>query len=151
MMPPTKGPSLHQVPTALIALNQCRPWIEPKPRCQLKTADVHEMCNRTLFTYPGIPSLKPKKARRPSGSVPPIHRPGYVFTLFSQLQNTKCHACHTKRSNATFETSKNDPFCRTYHRHGQIAITRTVANGCERLRTVEQRRANTPSTPRPPE
>ena len=40
---------------------------------------------RTLFTYPGIPSLKPKKARRPSGSVPPIHRPGYVFTLFSHI------------------------------------------------------------------
>ena len=28
---------------------------------------------------------------------------------------------------------------------------RTVANGCGRLRTVRQRRANTPSTPRPPE
>ena len=28
---------------------------------------------------------------------------------------------------------------------------RTVANGCERLRTWTQRRANTPSTPRPPE
>ena len=28
---------------------------------------------------------------------------------------------------------------------------RTVANGCERLRTRTQRRANTPSTPRPPE
>ena len=28
---------------------------------------------------------------------------------------------------------------------------RTVADGCEQLRTVRQRRANTPSTPRPPE
>ena len=28
---------------------------------------------------------------------------------------------------------------------------RTVVDGCERLRTVAQRRANTPSTPRPPE
>ena len=28
---------------------------------------------------------------------------------------------------------------------------RTVANGCERLRSWTQRRANTPSTPRPPE
>jgi len=28
---------------------------------------------------------------------------------------------------------------------------RTVANGCERLRSRTQRRANTPSTPRPPE
>ena len=46
------------------------------------------------------------------------------------------HACHAKRSNATFETSKNDTFRRTYHRHGHMAITRTVANGCGRLRTV---------------
>ena len=86
MMPPTKGPSLHQVPTALIALNQCRPWIEPKPRCQLKTADVHEMCNRPHpFYLPGDTIAEAKKARRPSGSVPPIHRPGYVFTLFSHI------------------------------------------------------------------
>ena len=28
---------------------------------------------------------------------------------------------------------------------------RTVANGCERLRTQTRRRATTPSTPRPPE
>ena len=84
---------------------------------------------------------------------------------------SQSHACHAKRSNETFETSKNDPLCRTYHRHGHIAIARTVANGYERLRTVAngcgrlrtiangcgrlrtetQRRANTPSTPRPPE
>ena len=55
----------------------------------------------------------------------------------------------TKRSNAAIETSKNDPFCRTYHGHGHTAITRTVANGCGRLRTVRQRGANTPSTPNP--
>ena len=54
----------------------------------------------------------------------------------TRLNVTKCHACHAKRSNETFETSKNDPFCRTFHRHGNIAIARTVANGCERLRTV---------------
>ena len=87
------------------------------------------------------------------------------------LNVTKCHACHAKRSNETFDTYKKHPSCRTYHRHGHIAIARTVANGCERLRTVAdgcgrlrtvadgcgrlrpwtQRRANTPSTPRPPE
>ena len=39
----------------------------------------------------------------------------------------------------------------TYHRHSHLAIARTVADGCGRLRTVGQRRANTPSTPRPPE
>ena len=72
-----------------------------------------------------------------------------------RLNVTKCHACHAKRSNATFETSKNDPFWRTYHRHGHIAIARTVADGCERLRTVADVNAtsseHTPSAPRPPE
>ena len=57
-------------------------------------------------------------------------------TLQTRLKVTKCHTCHAKRSNATCETSKSDPFCRTYHRHGHRAITRTVANGCGRLRTV---------------
>ena len=67
------------------------------------------------------------------------------------LNVTKCHACHAKRSNQKFETSKNDSLCRTYHRHGQPALTRPVANGCARLHTVGPRPANTPSTPRPPE
>ena len=31
---------------------------------------------------------------------------------------------------------KTTTFCRTYHRHGHTVLTRTVANGCERLRTV---------------
>ena len=53
-----------------------------------------------------------------------------------RLNVTKCQACHAKRSNEMFETSKNDPFCRTYHRHGHTALTRTLADGCERLRTV---------------
>ena len=45
------------------------------------------------------------------------------------------------RNEATrrFETFKNDPFCRTYHRHGHMALTRTVANGWGRLRTVSGR------------
>jgi len=86
------------------------------------------------------------------------HVTKHVWMSRSATHATRNEATH---SNATFETSKNDPFCRTYHRHGHIAITRTVANGCEwlrtvangcgRLRTVRQRRANTPSTPRPPE
>ena len=69
----------------------------------------------------------------------------------TRLNVTKCHACHAKRSNDTSETSKNDHLCRTSHRHGHTGIARTVANGCGRLRTRTQRRANTPSTPRPPE
>ena len=54
----------------------------------------------------------------------------------TRLNVTKCHACHAKRSNDTFETSKNDHLCRTSHRHGHTVLTRTVANGCGRLRTV---------------
>ena len=69
----------------------------------------------------------------------------------TRLNVTKCHACHAKRSNETSETSKNDHRCRNYHRHGHIAIARTVADGCERLRPWTQRLANAPSTPRPPE
>ena len=52
------------------------------------------------------------------------------------LEHCKTGAGHAKRSSATFETSKNDPFCRTYHRHGHTGIARTVANGCERLQMV---------------
>ena len=72
----------------------------------------------------------------------------------TRLNVTKCHACHAKRSNETFETYKKHPSCRTYHRHGHIAIARTVANGCERLRTVATVNATSsehtlnPQTPR---
>jgi len=59
-----------------------------------------------------------------------------TFSTIIRTGQTKCHACHAKRSNATCETSKSDPFCRTYYRHGHMALTRTVANGCGRLRTV---------------
>ena len=69
----------------------------------------------------------------------------------TRLNVTKCHAYDAKRINATCATSKSDPFWRTYHRHGHTGLARTVANGCGRLRTVGQRRANTPSTPRPPD
>ena len=57
-----------------------------------------------------------------------------------RLNVEKRHACHAQRSNETFETSKNDPFCRAYHIGTAIwpsrGRLRTVANGCERLRTV---------------
>ena len=50
-------------------------------------------------------------------------------------------ATHAMRNEATRrwkppKVSKGDPFCRTYHRHGHTALTRTVADGCERLWTV---------------
>ena len=62
-------------------------------------------------------------------------------------------------NNATCETSKSDPFCRTYHGHGHRLRTvangcgrlRTVANGCRRLRTVANGCEHTtlkPQTPR---
>ena len=63
----------------------------------------------------------------------------------TRLNVTKCHACHAKRSNETLETSKNDPSCRTYHRHGHTGIARTVADGCDRERNVEQ------TNPQPPD
>jgi len=73
----------------------------------------------------------------------------------THLNVTKCHACHAKGSNATFQTSQSDLFCRTYHIGTAIRPSRgrlrTVGNGCRRLRTDAQRRANTPSTPRLPE
>ena len=78
-------------------------------------------------------------------------RKSIVLATQNDFRHVTRHACHAKRSNATFETSKRDPFCRTYHRHGKSDLARTVANGCEMLRTVARRRANTPSTRRPPE
>ena len=68
----------------------------------------------------------------------------------TRLSVTKRHACDAKRRNDTSEASKKDPSCRTSHRHGHMEFVRTVADGCGRLRTVRQRRANTPSTPRAP-
>ena len=40
-------------------------------------------------------------------------------------------------------------FCKTYHRHGHSDLTRTVADGCERRRTVGQRLAHTAQAPNP--
>ena len=45
--------------------------------------------------------------------------------------------------------SKSDRSCRTRHKHGHMALTRTVANGCGRLRNVWRTRPQ--PTPRPPE
>ena len=67
------------------------------------------------------------------------------------LNVTKCHACHAKQSNQTSETSKNDPSCRTSHRHGHTVLTRTVADGCGRLRPQTQTSSEhtlNPQTPR---
>ena len=68
----------------------------------------------------------------------------------TRLHVTKCHACHAKRSNEKFETSKNDNLCRTYHRHGHMVLTRTVADGCGRTRNVERTHPQ-PAEPQGPE
>ena len=63
---------------------------------------------------------------------------------------TKCHACHAKRA---LKPAKVTAFAELAK--GTVIATsreqlRTVADGCGRLRTVAQRLANTPSTPKPP-
>ena len=89
---------------------------------------------------PHLPRKMTMDAKR-RARLPPI------LTLSTRYKTgwnvTKRHTCHAKRSDATCETTKNDPFCRTYHRHGHVVLTRTVANGCGgcgwfcgRLRTV---------------
>ena len=81
-------------------------------------------------------------------SIAPATQNDFRRVTKKRLNSTKCHACHAKRSNETFETSKNDSFCRTYHRHGHTALTR------KRLRTVANVNATSsehtlnPQTPR---
>ena len=77
-------------------------------------------------------------------------------TIFDTLQNTSdCHEVprlpREAKQHDVWNLTKNDPFL-----HYTALTIGTVANGphangCGRLRTVRQRRANTPSTPRPPE
>ena len=55
--------------------------------------------------------------------------------IWYECISRECHEVPSLPCNEAFETSKKDPFCRTY-RHGHMALTRTVANGCGRLRTV---------------
>ena len=65
-----------------------------------------------------------------------------------------------KEATGCLTSPKGTTFCRTHYRHGHTALTRKVADGCERwtiadscgrLRTVAAGLASTPSTPRPPE
>ena len=78
---------------------------------------------------------------------------------FDTLQNTsECHEVprlpRETKQNQTSETSKKDHLCKTSHRHGHTVLTRTVADGCERLRTVATTNATSsehtlnPQTPR---
>ena len=77
-------------------------------------------------------------------------------TTFDTLQNTSESATPATRNEATrrLKPPKMIPPAELTigtairSSHGRL---RTVANGCGRLRPQTQRRANTPSTPRPPE
>ena len=55
-------------------------------------------------------------------------------------------ACHTERSYVTCATPKSDHFWSTHQRHGHSFL---IAEGCGRLRTQKQRRANTSPPPHP--
>ena len=109
-------------------------WRWTRPKC----CACHENCNTSTENVAKICACHAKRLST---------------RCRTRLNVMKCHACHAKRSNDTLETSKNDHLCRTSHRHGHTEFVRTVANGCERLRTVATTNAtsNTPSTPRPPE
>ena len=71
-----------------------------------------------------------------------------LWTRYKTRPNvTKCHACHAKQSNTTCATSKCDPLARTYYRYGHTGLTRSPANGCERLGNIERPHPQ-PSGPR---
>ena len=92
-------------------------WWWTRPKC----CACHENCNASSEKVAKYCSCHTKR----------------LWTRYKTgLNVTKCHACHAKWSNTTFETSKKHPFCRTYHRHGHMVLTRTVADGCRRLQTV---------------
>ena len=79
-----------------------------------------------------------------------------LLTRYGTCWNvTKCHACHSTRGYATFETSKATAFATLPIGTAIIATSsRTVANGCRRLPTVANTKAASSEhvpTPRPPE
>ena len=83
----------------------------------------------------------------------------------TRLTVTKCHPCHAKRSNMTFETWDLQKWpllaeltigTAIRPSHGRLRTVangcerlQTVANGCGRLRAVRQRRATHPQPPDP--
>ena len=94
-------------------------WRWTRPKC----CACHENCNATKTATHLL---------KTSQKYCTCHTKQLSTRYKTHLNVTKCHACHAKRSNETFETSKNDHLCRTYHRHGHIAIARTVADECRR-------------------
>ena len=103
-------------------------WRWTRPKC----CACHENCNASSENVAKVLRL-PHKTN--------------LDTLYkTRLNVTKCHACHAKRSNATCETSNNDPSAELtigtpYGHH---------ANGCGRWRTVADGSAmSSEHTPRP--
>ena len=74
--------------------------------------------------------------------------------LAISLKTTFLMNCDCLTFSCYCETSKKDHLCKTSHRHGHTVLTRTVADGCERLRTVALANATSsehtlnPQTPR---
>ena len=92
-------------------------WRWKRPKC----CACHENCNASSENVAKVLRLPHK-------------------TTFDTLQNTpQCHEVprlprETKQRN--LGNLHKLPSCRTYHRHGHTVLTRTVADGCGRLRTV---------------
>jgi len=111
-------------------------WRWKRPKC----CACHENCNASSENVAKVLRLPNK-------------------TTFDTLQNTpQCHEVprlprETKQRN--LGNLHKWPSCRTYHRHGHTVLTRTVADGCGRLRTVAdgcERERNVERThPQPPD
>ena len=91
-------------------------WRWTRPKC----CACHENCNASSENVAKVLRLPQNDFRR--------------VTNTSECHEVPCLPRETKQRDVL--TSKNDHFCRTYHRHGHTVLTRTVASGCGRLRTV---------------
>ena len=98
----------------------------------------HEVSKRTSYQEQRSKKCNTSSKKKPPKSIAPVRKNARRYTCWNV---TRRHACHMKRRYATFETSKSES-----HGHSPPHATcerRTVANGCKRLRTQKQRRANT--------
>ena len=144
----------HKIPCLPRNLHLVATWHSPdnaiRKNTQHDTSQVLRPRKMTMDTSEVL--LLPRKLqrilRKRRKSIAPATQNDFRHVTKHVWMSRSATHCHAKRSNATFETSKNDPFSAELLSHGRL---RTVADGCERLRTVRQRRANTPSTHRPPE
>ena len=98
-----------------------------------------EVSTRTSYQEQRSIKCNTSSEKNPRTSIAPVRKNA---TRYDTCWNvTRRHACHMRRRYATFETSKSES-----HGHSPPHATcerRMVANGCKRLRTQKQRRANT--------